>query len=153
MALINIPVVTASRHLETLDRMSSHILVFTCEQIRERRYRNSADLRQHLPGVDFTHGTRSPTCNHFTVQGLVGPNKLLMNGAHIGNPAGASFPLAENFALHRAKQVEVLFGPAAALNDADALACGPTSSPTRQTLPAQAGCHPAVARVARRLLA
>ena len=114
MALINIPVVTAPRHLETLDRMSSHILVLPREQIREHRYRNPADLRQHLPGVDFMCGTMSPACNHFTVQGLVVPNKLLMDGVNIGNPAGGSFPVAENFVLHRAKQVEVLFGPAVA---------------------------------------
>ncbi|HOE40078.1 MAG TPA: TonB-dependent receptor plug domain-containing protein [Rhodoferax sp.] len=151
MDLINIPVVTASRQLETLDRMSSCILVFTRAQVREHRYRNPTDLRQDLPDFDFKRGTRSSACRHFTVQGLVGPNKLLMDGAHIGNPAGGSLPVAENIALHPAKQVELLFGLAAAVCGADALAWGSTSSPARRTVPAQTGRHPAVARVACRV--
>jgi len=124
LELINLPVVTASRQLETRDQTPSHILVFTREQIRERRYRNLADLLEDLPGVDFMRGTKSSAFNNFTVQGYVGPNKLLvmLDGVRIGNPAGGSFPLAENFALYAAKQVEVLFGPAAALYGADAVA-------------------------------
>ncbi len=124
MELINIPVITASRQLETRDRTPSHILVFTREQIRERRYRNLADLLEDLPGVDFMRGTKSSAYNNFSVQGYVGPNKLLvmMDGVRVGNPAGGSFPVAENFALYPAKQVEVLFGPAAALYGADAVA-------------------------------
>ena len=57
--LINLPVVTASRQLETRDQTPSHILVITREQIRERRYRNLADLLEDLPGVDFMRGTKS----------------------------------------------------------------------------------------------
>lgn len=124
MELINIPVVTASRQLETRDQTPSHILVFTRDQIRERRYRNLADLLEDLPGVDFMRGTKSSAYNNFTVQGYVGPNKLLVlqDGIRIGNPAGGSFPVANNLALYAARQVEVLFGPAAALYGADAVA-------------------------------
>lgn len=124
LELINLPVVTASRQLETRDQTPSHILVFTREQIRERRYRNLADLLEDLPGVDFMRGTKSSAYNNFTVQGYVGSNKLLvmLDGVRIGNPAGGSFPVAENFALYAARQVEVLFGPAAALYGADAVA-------------------------------
>ncbi len=122
--LINLPVVTASRQLETRDQTPSHILVITREQIRERRYRNLADLLEDLPGVDFMRGTKSSAFNNFSVQGHVGPNKLLvmMDGIRVGNPAGGNFPVAENFSLYATKQVEVLFGPAAALYGADAVA-------------------------------
>ncbi len=124
MELINLPVVTASRQLETRDQTPAHILVFTREQIRERRYRNLADLLEDLPGVDFMRGTKSSAFNNFSVQGHVGPNKLLVmqDGVRIGNPAGGSFPVADNLALYAARQVEVLFGPAAALYGADAVA-------------------------------
>jgi outer membrane receptor protein involved in Fe transport len=124
MELINLPVVTASRQLETRDQTPSHILVFTREQIRERRYNNLADLLEDLPGVDFMRGTKSSSFNNFTFQGHSGSNKLLvmMDGVRIGNPAGGSFPVAENFALYAARRVEVLFGPAAALYGADAVA-------------------------------
>lgn len=122
--LMNVPVVTASRQLETRDQSPAHILVITREQIRERRYRNLADLLEDLPGVDFMRGTKSSAFNNFTFQGFSGPNKLLvlMDGVRAGNPAGGSFPVADNFSLYMAKQVEVVFGPAAALYGADAVA-------------------------------
>jgi len=124
LELINLPVVTASRQLETRDQTPAHILVFTREQIRERGYNTLADLLEDLPGVDFMRGTKSSAFNNLTVQGHAGPNKLLvmMDGVRIGNPAGGNFPLADNFALYPARQVEVLFGPAAALYGADAVA-------------------------------
>ena len=124
MELLNTPVVTASRQNETRDRTPAHIMVFTRKQIRERRYKNLADLLEDLPGVGFMHGTKSANYNNFTVQGYNGPNKLvlMLDGVRVGNPAGGDIPVAENFALYPARQVEVLFGPAAALYGADAVA-------------------------------
>ena len=47
--LIATPVVTASRQSETRDQTPAHVMVFTREQIRQRRYQNLADLlaREH----------------------------------------------------------------------------------------------------------
>lgn len=122
--LINTPVVTASRQAEPRSQTPAHIIVITREQIRERRYRNLADLMEDLPGVDFMRGTKSSAYNNFAVQGYNGSNKILvmLDGVRIGHPAGGSFPVAENFALYPAKQVEILYGPAAALYGADAVA-------------------------------
>ena len=138
--LMNLPVVTASRQLESRDQSPAHILVITREQIRERRYRNLADLLEDLPGVDSMRGTKSSAYNNFTFQGFSGPNKLLvlMDGVRVGNPAGGSFPLADNYALYAAKQVEVVFGPAAALYGADAVA-GVVNIVTDQTEAGQTG--------------
>lgn len=124
LELINTPVVTASRQAETRDQTPAHIVVVTRAQIRERRYKNLADLLEDMPGVDFMRGTKSSQYNQFTVQGYTGPNKLvvMLDGVRIGHPAGGNFPLAENFALYHAKQVEFLYGPAAALYGADAVA-------------------------------
>ncbi len=122
--LINLPVVTASRRNETRDATPAHIMVVTRKQIRERRYKNLADLLEDMPGVDFMRGTKSSAYNNITVQGYSGPNKLvvMLDGIRISNPAGGSFPIAENIALYAAKQVEFLYGPAAALYGADAVA-------------------------------
>lgn len=122
--LINTPVVTASRQSETRSQSPAHIIVVTREQIRERRYRNLADLMEDLPGVDFMRGTKSSAYNNFSVQGYAGSNKLLvmLDGVRVGHPAGGNFPIAENFSLYPAKQVEILYGPAAALYGADAVA-------------------------------
>jgi hypothetical protein len=73
--LINLPVVTASRQLETRDQTPSHILVITREQIRERRYRNLADLlrRSARRGLHARHQVIA--FNNFSVQGHVGPQQ------------------------------------------------------------------------------
>lgn len=124
LELINTPVVTASRQSETRDQTPSHIVVVTREQIRERRYKNLADLLEDMPGVDFQRGTKSSQFNQFTVQGHVGPSKLvvMLDGVRIGHPSGGNIPVAENLALYHARQVEFLYGPAAALYGADAVA-------------------------------
>lgn len=122
--LINIPVVTASRQPESRSHTPAHIIVISREQIRERRYRNLGDLLEDLPGVDFMRGTKSSAYNNFTVQGSNSNNKLLimLDGVRIDHPSGGKIPVAENFALYHAKQVEILYGPAAALYGADAVA-------------------------------
>lgn len=121
--LFAVPVVTASRREESRDKTPAHIVVVTRDQIRERRYRNLADLLEDLPGVNFMRGTRSSNYNNFSVQGFNSNNKLLimLDGVRIDHPAGGKLPIAENFSLYQAKQVEVLYGPAAALYGADAL--------------------------------
>ncbi|KAB2924415.1 MAG: TonB-dependent receptor [Dechloromonas sp.] len=122
--LIATPVTTASRRAEARERTPAHIMVITREQMRDRRYKNLADLLEDLPGVDFQRGTRSTQYNHFVFQGHVSNNKLLilLDGVRIDHPAGGKIPIAENFSLYFAKQVEVLYGPAAALYGADAFA-------------------------------
>ena len=120
--LIATPVVTASRRQEGREQTPAHIMVITREQMRDRRYKSLADLLEDLPGVDFMRGTRSAAYNNFVFQGHVSNNKvlILLDGVRIDHPAGGKIPVAENFSLHHAKQVEVLYGPAAALYGADA---------------------------------
>ena len=122
--LIATPVTTASRRAEAREQTPAHIMVITREQMRNRRYKNLADLLEDLPGVDFQRGTRSSQYNNFAFQGHLGNNKLLilLDGVRIDHPAGGKIPIAENFSLYFAKQVEVLYGPAAALYGADAFA-------------------------------
>lgn len=122
--LIATPVVTASRRQEGREQTPAHIMVITREQMRDRRYNSLADLLEDLPGVDFQRGTRSSSYNNFVFQGHVSNNKLLilLDGVRIDHPAGGKIPIAENFSLYFAKQVEVLYGPAAALYGADAFA-------------------------------
>jgi len=122
--LIATPVVTASRRQQGREQTPAHIMVITREQMRDRRYKSLADLLEDLPGVDFQRGTRSTQYNNFVFQGHLSNNKLLilLDGVRIDHPAGGKIPIAENFSLYFAKQVEVLYGPAAALYGADAFA-------------------------------
>lgn len=122
--LIATPVITASRRQEGREQTPAHIMVITREQMRDRRYKNLADLLEDLPGVDFQRATRSAQYNNFAFQGHISNNKLLimLDGVRIDHPAGGKLPIAENFGLYMARQVEVLYGPAAALYGADAAA-------------------------------
>lgn len=117
-------VITASRRAESREQTPAHILVITGEQIRDRRYKNLADLLEDLPGVDFMRGTKSSLYNNFSFQGQSSSIKLIimLDGVRIDHPAGGRVPVASNYSLHFAKQVEVLYGPAAALYGADAMA-------------------------------
>ena len=121
--LVNTPIITASRSAEYRDQTPAHIVVITRKQIRERRYKNLADLLEDLPGVDFQRGTKSWHFNQFSVQGNLGPNRLLIlqDGVRINQPLAGGYPVAENLALYQARQVEFLYGPAAALYGADAV--------------------------------
>ena len=100
--LMATPVVTASRKQESREQTPAHIMVYTREQIRERRYKSLADLLEDLPGVDFQRATRSAQYNHFAFQGHLSNNKLLilLDGVRIDHPAGGKIRVAENFSLH-----------------------------------------------------
>ena len=56
--LIATPLITASRQTETRDQTPAQVMVITRAQIRERRYKNLADLLADLPGVDIQRGTK-----------------------------------------------------------------------------------------------
>lgn len=122
--LVSLPIVTASRRSEARDHTPAHVIVITQRQIRERQYRDLADLLESLPGVDFMRGTRSARYNNFSLQGYTSSNKLLimLDGVRIDHPTGGRVAVAENYPLYHVKQVEVVYGPAAALYGADAVA-------------------------------
>ena len=83
--LLATAVVTASRRAEGR------------EQMRDRRHKSLADLREDLPGVDFQRATRSSRYNNFVFQGHVSNNKILilLDGVCIDHPAGGKIPVAE----------------------------------------------------------
>lgn len=120
--LMEVPIVTASKHEETIDSTPSTIIVVTKEQISHRNYTNLIDLIRDLPGVDLQKNNHQTEYNTVTLRGHVGSNKflILQDGVRITSPTGESISIANNFPLYHAKRVEVLYGPAAALYGADA---------------------------------
>jgi outer membrane receptor for ferrienterochelin and colicins len=122
--LLDITIVTASKHEERISETPVPVRMITREQIRARRYFSLADVLHDLPGIDFQRGTKSSSFNNPIFQGNESNNKflILQNGVRIDHPAGGKLPVAENFPLYHAKQIEILYGPAAALYGADAFA-------------------------------
>ena len=107
-------VTTASRREEKITETPANIMVITKQQIEQRRYINLADLLQDLPSVDIQRFNASERYHtiHFR-----GHEKflILQDGIRIDSPTGDAIPVADNFPLHHAKRVEIVYGPGAAL--------------------------------------
>lgn len=122
--LMNVEITTASKRSEDINDTPSTVFVITQEQIRQRRYTSLVDLLQDLPGVDVHRNTRSTVYHNVLLRGHLNNSKflILQDGVRIEPAAGDQVPIAENFPLYHVKQVEILYGPAAALYGADAFA-------------------------------
>jgi outer membrane cobalamin receptor len=120
--LMEVPIITASKHEETIDDTPSTVIVVTQDQIYRRHYVNLLDLLRDLPGIDVQKNNHQTEYNTFTLRGHVSSNKflILQDGVRITSPTGEAIPIADNFPLYYAKRVEILYGPAAALYGADA---------------------------------
>jgi len=123
-SLFNLEIITASKRSEDINDTPSTVFVITQQQIRQRRYKSLVDLLQDLPGVDVHRNTRSTAYHNVLLRGHLNNSKILIlqDGVRIEPAAGDQVPMAENFPLYHVKQVEILYGPAAALYGADAFA-------------------------------
>lgn len=125
LLFMDIPfIVTASMIAQPLQEAPATVHVVTRKQIKERGYNNLLDLLKELPGVDVQDRCCEETYNEIRIRGINKQEKfiIMMDGHRISSPTGEKIPIAENFPLFNAKQVEVVYGPASALYGADAFA-------------------------------
>lgn len=122
--LLNIEIRTPSKRLEKIADTPATVIVINQRQIEQRRYISLIDLLQDLPSVDVQRKNEETRYHDITFRGHLGNNKflILQDGVRIDSPSGELIPVAENYPLHHVEQVEVLYGPAAALYGADAFA-------------------------------
>jgi outer membrane receptor protein involved in Fe transport len=120
--LMDIPITSASRVEEKISDTPANVIVITREQIETRRYTSLSDLMRDLPGVQFQDRSNQILYHVVTFRGHLLSNKflILQDGIRIDSPTGESLPLAENFPLYHAKQVEIVYGPASAVYGTDA---------------------------------
>jgi outer membrane cobalamin receptor len=120
--LLSTTITTASKRQEHISDTPSTVIVITQQQILTRRYINLADLLRDLPGVDIQKANDETRYHNITLRGHLGNNKflILQDGVRIDSPTGEIITVADNFPLYYAKQVEIVYGPAAALYGADA---------------------------------
>ncbi len=123
-SLFNLEIVTASKLQEDINDTPSTVHVITRQHIRQRRYTSLVDLLEDLPGVDVHRNTRSTAYHNILLHGHLNNTKflILQDGVRIEPSSGEQVPVAQNFPLYHLKQVEILYGPAAALYGADAFA-------------------------------
>lgn len=125
LLFMDIPaVITATKTAQLLSEVPATVIVITKRQIRERGYNNLLDLMKYLPGVDVQDRSAQENYNLLSIRGIPHQEKfiVMMDGHRISSPTGEIIPIAENFPLYNAKQVEIVFGPASALYGADAFA-------------------------------
>src|SRR5688572_21546652 len=121
--LLNIKITTASKTSQTLQLASAAVIVVTRDQIRARGYQSLLDVMHDLPDVKVDDKMYSGMRNSLTIRGTQGSEKfiILMDGINIGSPSGEAMPVMQNYPVHLAEQIEVLFGPASALYGANAV--------------------------------
>lgn len=122
LALLNTPVTAASRQSESSGRAPATVVTVTADQILRRRYRSLGEVLRDLPEFKVDNGFSVEFYNTVSVRGVMGQYKfvILMDGNRIGAATNEVIPILENFPVHFAKQVEVVYGPASALYGADA---------------------------------
>jgi len=122
LAILNTPITTATRTAQSSSKAPATVVTVTAEQIQRRAYRSLGEVLRDLPEVKVDNGFSVEFYNAVTVRGVMGQYKfvVLMDGARIGAATNEIIPVLENFPVHFAKQIEVVYGPASALYGADA---------------------------------
>ncbi|MDW8295893.1 MAG: TonB-dependent receptor [Raineya sp.] len=126
----DIAIITTSRTNEQKSsKAPGTIVVITAEQIQRRGYTSLMELLQDIPNVRVDNLVDPRWNNNILIRGIVGANGsandkfiLLIDGVRANSPTNDIIPIVENYPVHLAKQVEIVFGPASALYGADAFA-------------------------------
>ena len=98
--------------------------VITNEQIRQRGYATLVDVMKDLPGVKVSQPGSAIHGETFLMRGLFGNYyvKILVDDLPIQPSATSGMPIGAQLPVAQAERIEVLFGPAAAIYGADAMA-------------------------------
>ncbi len=121
--LLNISVITTSRtQNKEISKASATISVITSKQIEERCYQSLLDVLYDLPDIKIDYGVDPRWMNDATIRGIRGMDKfiIMLDGIRISAPTNEVVAIMENYPIHFAEQIEVLYGPASALYGADA---------------------------------
>jgi len=120
--LMQLEVVTASKFSQKATEAPATILVVTEEQIKERGYQSLLDVFYDLPDIKVDYSVDPRWMNDITIRGIRGMDKfiILLDGVKISSPTNDVVAVMENYPVHFAKQIEIVYGPASALYGADA---------------------------------
>ncbi len=121
--LQNLQVVSVTRSSQKSSDAPATVRIVTAEQILNRAYQSLLDVLLDQP--DFKIETNNdPRWQHdVQVRGVFGMDKfiILLDGVRISSPTNDIIPIMENYPVHHAKQIEIVYGPASAVYGADAL--------------------------------
>lgn len=100
------------------------VVTLSDEQLRARGYTSLGDVLMDLPDFKIERFADEEVRDVVTVRGLRGQDKfvILLDGVRISSPTNEFMPILDNYPVHLAKQIEVVYGPASAVYGADAVA-------------------------------
>ncbi len=121
--LLQIKVLSATKVSEEAITVPATVLVVSKEQIHERGYHSILDVLWDLPEFNIQDLTSPQNRNIISIRGLYDQTffLILLDGVKISSPANDIITIMENYPVHIAKQIEIIYGPASALYGADAV--------------------------------
>ncbi|MEM6297972.1 MAG: TonB-dependent receptor [Bacteroidota bacterium] len=120
----DITLVTASRSGKKLSDLPITAFVITKEEIRRKGYTSLTDVMKAVPGVRISRPGSAVLGEMFMMRGLIGNTytKILINSVPIQPSTIGGLPLGEQLPIAQAEAIEIIYGPAASVYGADAMA-------------------------------
>ena len=117
-------ITSASRKPEEVENIPFTTYIITAEQIRNRGYSSLVDVLKDLPGIKVSQPGSAIHGETFLMRGMFGNYyvKILVDDLPIQPSATSGMPIASQLPIAQAESIEVLYGPAAAIYGADAMA-------------------------------
>ncbi|MBC7902958.1 MAG: TonB-dependent receptor [Gemmatimonadaceae bacterium] len=121
--LLNVKITTVSRNAQAIGIAPATVVLVSKTQIAQRNYQSLLDVLYDLPDIKIEDKVYSGVRNIITVRGTRGIEKfvIMIDGIKISSPSGEALPVMENYPVHSAEQIEIVYGPASALYGADAV--------------------------------
>jgi outer membrane receptor protein involved in Fe transport len=122
-SLSNVDVSSASRFEQSAKQAPATVITITSEQIQRRGYQSLHDVLRDLPDIKTETFAEPGTLDMIAIRGVRGQQRflILLDGFRISSPTNDPVGVMENYPVHLAKRIEVLYGPASALYGADAV--------------------------------
>lgn len=120
--VLNLEVTTALKAPGKLSDVPATIHLITRDQIEANGYSNLEEVLDDIPELEIQKRASAEYGNYFTLRGVYGTEKfiIMMDGVRINSPTGTPLPIANNYPISNAQQIEIILGPASALYGVDA---------------------------------
>ena len=110
---LNLTISTPSRYSEKISDTPATVIVISKQQIQERGYTNLLQVLESLPNVDIQRYASFDGGEQISIRGIAKNNGflILQDGIRINSPTGEPIPVNDNFPIHYAERIEIVFGP------------------------------------------
>lgn len=125
LALLNTPVVSASKSAQSISNAPAKIIAITAEEIRNRGFTDFEEILHDLPGFDFNRG-RGVEYSTIFMRGMRTENTdrflFIWDGIIQNDTWKYNVWLSRQYPLANIERIEVMYGPSSLLYGANAFA-------------------------------